>query len=78
MNVLTNPTNDEIINMKILKHLCTLQIISLEDVHIKIYKDEGNLYVQYYDEDLADDKFKINVEGEDLKVKINKKMKLFQ
>ena len=78
LELINKLTNNENINIFIIKNLCAVQIMPLNSVHIKILRDNDELFVQYYDDDIADDKFKIEKEVSNLKVKLNKKIKLFQ
>ena len=65
-------------NIEILKYLFDLQIIKLENIYLKIIEIEDKLYVQFYDEDIADEKFQLeNIQKSDLKIKINKLTKVF-
>jgi hypothetical protein len=70
---------DESKDIEFFKYIFSLQIISLEDVYFRIYKEKEDYYVQFFDEDIIDEKFKINlkVQKDDFKIKINKKNKLF-
>ncbi len=53
---------------EIFKHIFSLNIISLEDIYLKIYKEKEEYYVQFFDEDIIDEKFKLNIKPEkDLK-----------
>ena len=53
---------DEKTEIQIFSDACLLKIISLENVQFKIYKEEKNTYVQFFDGDLMDEKFKIKME----------------
>lgn len=65
------------IDVNIFKYILDLRIISLEDVYFKIYK-ENEYFIQFYDENVIDEKFKTNVNSkEELNIKLNKKIKLF-
>ncbi len=70
---------DEQKNGEIFKIMLSLHIISLKDIYFKIFKENEEYYIQFYDENVVDEKFKINMEikKEDLKIKLNKKIKLF-
>lgn len=78
INILSN--NQEI-NFQILKNLFTVRIIKLEDIILKITKEKEKIYVQFFDENIFEEKIEIklpeNVEKGDLEIKFNKKMKLF-
>ena len=68
-------------NINVLKYLFGLKIIRLEDVGIEIIKekDENECYVQFFDDDVLDEKFKIDIQinKSDLKIRFNKKIKVF-
>lgn len=70
---------DKTKNINILKYIFNLKIIKLEDIGFKIIKDKDDYYIQFYDDDVADEKVKLDIEikKEDLKIRINKKIKLF-
>ena len=78
INILSN--NQEI-NFQIVKNLFTVRIIKLEDIILKITKEKEKIYVQFFDENIFEEKIEIklpeNVEKGDLEIKFNKKMKLF-
>lgn len=56
---------DEKANIQIFSNACLLKIISLEDVQLKLYKNGKNIYVQFFDKDLMDEKFRIKMEEKD-------------
>ena len=60
--------NSEIINKIVLS-----KIISLEDIYIKITKNQESAIITIFDEDVED--FEINVKNEGLKMRVNKKVK---
>lgn len=70
---------DENKNIAILKKVFSLKIISLDDIYLKIYNEKRNTYLQFYDENVIDEKFPIKRElkKSDLEIKLNKKVKLF-
>ena len=50
----------------------------LENIEIKITKENEKLYITVYDEDVEDDKSELkNIKKEELKIKLGKKTKLF-
>ena len=67
-------------SIDILKNIFLLQIISLEDAELKIAKNDDGYYVQFYEENIEDEAFKIesNLDKKDFKVRINKKIKVFE
>ena len=70
--------NDKL-NLAIFAHIFATKIISLEDISYKIVKTKDGWYVQFFDEGITDETFKIDLDlkTEDIKVKLNKKVKLF-
>lgn len=70
---------DKTKNINILKYIFNLKIIKLEDIGFKIIKDKDDYYIQFYDDDVADEKVKLDIEikKEDLKIRFNKKIRLF-
>lgn len=71
--------NDIEQNDNVLINIFGLKIISLEDINIKITKEKDDFFVQFFDENTIEEKFKIDIfiKKEDLKIKLNKKIKLF-
>ena len=67
------------INFEILKNMFSLEVIKLEDVSLKLIKEKDEVFVQFYDDDIIDKKFKINIElqKEDMKIRFNKKIRIF-
>lgn len=66
-------------NIKVLKYIFNLKIIKLEDVGYKILKEKDEYYIQFFDDDVIDEKVKIDgeINKKDLKIRFNKKIKLF-
>lgn len=67
------------LNFKVLEHIFSLHIIRLEDINSKIVLQKDGIYVQFYDENIADEKINLDFDWkkEGLKIKLNKKVKLF-
>ena len=77
MKVLTKIIKDEERNYDITKELLLSKIISLEDIALKA-EENPNLILQIYDEQIEDGIIYLeNMAKEDIKIKINKKTKLF-
>lgn len=74
-----NIFKDKSKNISILKYLFSLKIIKLEDVEFSIMNGKEGMYVQYYDDDVIDEKFKLDdlINPHDLKIKFNKKIRVF-
>ena len=79
LNMTNEIFNDMNLNMHIFSHIFKTKIISLEDISIKIAKMKDQWYVQFFDEGVTDETFKIDKElnGENIKIKMNKTIKLF-
>ena len=58
----------------------SLHIISLEDIYAKIVIEKDGIYIQFYDENIADEKFNLDFDWkkEGLKIKLNKKIKVLE
>lgn len=65
-----------IVNMpiEIMQHVFRTRIILLEELYFKITKKEEKYYVQIFDENISEEKFKIEFID---KIKIDKKIKIF-
>ena len=76
--ILNEIATNQDLSYKILDNIFFLNIIKLEDIKLKFSKDkEEKYYIQFYDDNTEDKRFEINVKIEDLKIKLNKKIKLF-
>ena len=66
-------------NINIIKYIFNLKIIKLEDIAFKIIKEKEGVYVQFFDDDVLDEKIELDnpITKEDLKIRFNKKIKLF-
>ena len=54
------------------------KIIELENINLKLTKDEEKFYITIYDEEIEDSKIELkNIVKQDIKIKLNKKTKLF-
>ena len=79
LKIMNRVLKEEKNEVEILKKVFSLQIISLEDVYFNISKVDDVFYIQFYDENIVDEKFIINLDlkKEDFLVRLNKKTKLF-
>ena len=78
MKIITRIIKDEDKNYKVVEKLFLSKIIELENIEIKITKENEKLYITVYDEDVEDDKSELkNIKKEELKIKLGKKTKLF-
>ena len=69
------------IDYQILKNIFCIRVINLEDLYIKFMKEKDDYYVQLFDENVFEEKIKLESIGElskkDLLFKMNKKVKIF-
>ena len=70
----------ERLNIAIFSHIFSSSIISIEDLSLKITKVKDQWHIQFFDEGTIDKKYKIglNLNSEDIKIKLNKIVKLFE
>ncbi len=64
-------------NVEFFKNMFSLQIISLRDIYFKIFKENDDFYLQFFDENIEDQKIKINTNSDNIKIKTKRKTKLF-
>ena len=65
-------------NYSITENLFLSKIIELGNINLKPTKEEEKFYITVYDEEIEDSKIKLkDIEKKDLKIKLNKKTKLF-
>ena len=79
LKIINQVFSEDTTNSDLLKNIFSLRIISLEDINVKITKEKNDFFMQFFDENTIDETIKINIKlnKDDLKVKINKKTKLF-
>ena len=80
LKMITEVSKNKEINQKILQYIFSLNIISLEDIYYKIIKGKDEKYfIQFFDDNVEDERMQLNIEidKKDLKIKLNKKIKLF-
>lgn len=69
------------VDYQILKHIFSVRVINLEDLYIKLMKEKEHYQVQLFDENVFEEKMRIDDIGELnkklLSFKINKKVKIF-
>ena len=74
-------SKDKELDCRILRNIFYIRVINLEDLYIKFIKEKESYYVQLFDENVFEEKIKIENIGEinkkDLTFKINKKVKIF-
>lgn len=79
LNLINNISENNKLNMSVLEHIFGSKIISLDQVSIKIVKSKSEYFIQFYDEGVRDETFKIDkeIKSEDIKIKLNKEVRLF-
>ena len=86
--ILSKARNDKVIieifrhsesDLNLLKEIFSWNIISLEDIYIKIAKESDHYYIYFYEEDMMEKKLVLDFgfEKKDLRIKFGKKYKLF-
>lgn len=69
------------VDYQILKHIFSVRVINLEDLYVKLMKEKDHYCVLLFDENVFEEKIKIEDIGElnkkSLSFKINKKVKIF-
>ena len=76
--IITKIVKDKEKNYDILENLFLSKIIELENINLKLTKDEEKFYITIYDEEIEDSKIELkNIVKQDIKIKLNKKTKLF-
>ena len=79
MKAIIKIAKEDEINLKITEYLLLSKIIKLEDINLEINKEKDDLFLTIYDEEIEDNRLKINdVENiKGLNLKNKKKTKLF-
>lgn len=74
-----NIYKDKSKNINILKYIFNLKIIKLEDVEFSIINNKDEMYIQFFDDDVQDEKFKLDIpiNSHELKIRLNKRVKVF-
>ena len=74
-------SNDEMFNYRILKNIFLTKIMDLTNIYIKITKEEDNIYLQLFDENIFDNKILLGqiseIDMQNLNVKLNKNISIF-
>lgn len=82
MKVLQKIAKNEETDFQILRNIFTSRIIKLENVELKLTKEKDNIYLQLFDEDLFENKVEIGLKDtfpiKDLKIRFNKRVKIFE
>ena len=78
LKIITQIAKDKEKNYDIMENLFLSKIIELENINLKLTKDEEKFYITIYDEEIEDSKIELkNIVKQDIKIKLNKKTKLF-
>lgn len=71
-------SNSHKIDHDILRNIFYVRVINLEDLYIRLTKEDDSYYVQLFDENIFEEKVEIeNMDKKDLAIKTNKKIKIF-
>ena len=74
-------SNDELFNYKVLKNIFLTRILDLTNVGIKIIKEEDNIFLQFFDENIFENKILLGnineIDTKNLNIKLNKNISLF-
>lgn len=78
LKIINQISKDNEKNYSITENLFLSKIIELGNINLKPTKEEEKFYITVYDEEIEDSKIKLkDIEKKDLKIKLNKKTKLF-
>ena len=81
LKVIIPISKKEEIDDEILKNIFNIRAISLEEIYIKLIKEKDKYYIQFFDDDVFEEKLEIkemgNINKKDLEIKFNKKIKIF-
>lgn len=74
-------SKQEEIDYQILRNIFNVRVINLENLYIKILKEKNNYYIQLFDEEVFEEKIRMesldDIDKKDWLVKWNKKIKIF-
>ena len=79
--VIVLTSQDENVNYEIVKNIFNVRIINLEEISLKVIKENEEYYIQVFDDKAFDKKIKLNIENFNkkmLNIRLNKKIRLFQ
>lgn len=81
LKVIVQVSKNEKINYEILKNIFQLRTIMLEGLNFKLIKEKEGDFVQFFDENISENKIKLvnieNITKKNLEIKLNKKIKVF-
>ena len=82
IKILTKIAQDKELEYKILKNIFTSRIIKLENAELKLIKEKDKIYLQLFDEKLFENKIEIGnkdeIQPKEFKIKVNKRIKVFE
>ena len=82
IKILTKIAQNKELEYKILKNIFTSRIIKLENAELKITKEKEKIYLQLFDEKLFENKIEIGnkdeIQQKEFKIRINKRIKVFE
>lgn len=74
-------SENEVVNYEIEKNIFNVRIINLEELSLKVMKENDEYFIQIFDDKAFDKKVKINIENLNkkmLNIRLNKKFRLFE
>lgn len=78
MKIISKISENEQVNYNIIGNLLLTKIIELQDINIKFSNEKDKIYLTIYDEEIEESKIELkNIAKEEIKIKFNKKTKLF-
>ena len=81
IKLISKISKSEKLNIEILKNIFTLRIMDLEELYMKITKENDKYYIQLFDENIFEEKIEISemqkIDKKDIDIKLNKKIKIF-
>ena len=79
LKVLNEFAKNSVLNNQIIEYIFSLNIIRMEDISLKIIKEKDREFIQFYDDNIEDERFEIdlNIKKEELKIKFNRKVEVF-
>lgn len=81
MKVIEKVSKQEEVNYEMLKNIFKTRSINLEEINIKLTKEDEKIYIQIFDENSLEEKNELqyieNIKKNDLNIRLNKKVKIF-
>ncbi len=81
MKVIEKVSKQEEVNYEMLKNIFKTKSINLEEINIKLTKENEKFYIQIFDENSLEEKSELqdgeNINKRELNIRLNKKVKIF-